>query len=171
MDTPLLVLVAKLAVLFVSYGICLFLCVLLHELGHALAAWILTKQRVLLSVGSKISDNVFRFGRLEVSVGLSGYRYGCTQYDRSEEKTWVQVAVALMGPTASLFGLALGFAAITFVRLDSWWWIPGLAFFVANFRILLVDLLPLEYRPRKGSDEVWLSDSLDVWRMIRGKRS
>lgn len=170
MDGHLIIIIAKFALLAFSYGISLFLCVFLHELGHSLAAWALTRQQVRLSVGTSDSGLAFGAGRLVVRFSLGGFRYGLTEYDRSIEPRGVQIAVAAMGPIASLLGLAVGFYAIAYIPFRLWWWIPGLAFFVANFRILLVALLPLEYRPRKDSDEVWLSDSLDIWRMLRPQK-
>ncbi|EDY84223.1 hypothetical protein VDG1235_3854 [Verrucomicrobiia bacterium DG1235] len=53
--------------------------------------------------------------------------------------------------------------------VGSWAWIVFLGLTVANFRILIVAVWPMEYRPNGPDGEVWLSDGLDVWRMWRGK--
>lgn len=147
----------------------IYLGVLLHEMGHAVAALLVTRQSVSIQVGTSDRNVGLSLGRLTVLLGLAGFRYGATRYDRSRESIGVQRWVIAGGPLVSLcvtVVLALGLG-----RFEpwSWIWIALFALFVANFRILIVSIWPIEYPSPDGSDEVWLSDGLDFWRT--GKRS
>ncbi len=146
----------------------IYLGVLLHEMGHVLVALLVTRQSVTLQVGTSDRNVRFSFGRLTVLLGLAGFRYGATRYDRSSESIGVQRWVIAGGPIASLcVTVCLGLSLWRFEPW-SWVWVALLAFFVANFRILIVSLWPIEYPAPDGSGDVWLSDGLDFWRI--GKR-
>ena len=145
-----------------------YLGVLLHELGHAAMALLATRQPIAVQVGTSARNVEFGVGRLTVKLGLAGFRYGSTRYDRSRESIGAQRWVIAGGPLVSLgatvvLGLGLG-------RFETWsWiWVALLALFVANFRILIVSLWPIEYPAPDGSGERWESDGLDFWRL--GKR-
>lgn len=143
--------------------------VFLHELGHALAALVATRQRLELEVGSAGGRWSFSLGRLWISARSRGLFYGVTRYDRGSVSRMRQTLVALGGPLASL-AACLGFGWLTTQEVvGSWAWIVFLGLTVANFRILIVAVWPMEYRPNGPDGEVWLSDGLDVWRMWRGK--
>ena len=145
----------------------LFIGLVVHELGHAIAAVALTKQKVIAQVGT--SKRPFRIGvgRLSLRLGISGFRYGWTEYDRSGESRGTQVFVALCGPLATI--LLAGFGSVWVYDLPafSWPWLMGLGFIVANLRILVTSLLPLKMRNPLNVDEEWLSDSLDIWRLLK----
>lgn len=143
--------------------------VFLHELGHALAALAFTRQRVAMEVGSAGKRGGFRLGRLELTLRSRGLRYGATRYDRSSESRATQVLVALGGPAASLLAFSLFVWMMVGALLGSWLWIAWLGLAVANFRILIVSVWPLEYRPDGEEGDAWLSDGLDVWRLVRKK--
>lgn len=143
----------------------IYLGVLVHELGHALVALSLTGQSVKLKVGLSKQPVKLDWGRMLIELGIVGFRYGSTTYDRSQETSKTQRWIVAGGPIASLFVTAsLGMSLFRF-EAWSWIWIALLGFFVANFRILITALWPMEYRNPQKPEEVWLSDSLDFWRM------
>ena len=165
-------LIAGKLVFFVFAFVCgIYGGVFFHELGHALGALIGTKQTVELQVGTGSRPVSFELGRLKVLLGLKGFRYGFTRYDRTRENLGVQVFVAALGPLATLLWGAFCFAWVYFTPIKEWTWIAGTACFIANFRILMVVLWPFEYRPYADRDDVWLSDTLDVWRMLKRRKS
>lgn len=142
--------------------------VFLHELGHALVALLATRQRVDLEVGASGAKAAFSLGRLGFSFRSRGLRYGATRYERAGESRMRQTLVALGGPVASV-AACLGFGWLTVsLVVGTWEWIAFLGLTVANFRILIVAVWPLEYRAEGDEGEVWLSDGLDVWRIWRG---
>lgn len=132
----------------------IYLGVLLHEMGHALAALLVTRQTVTLQVGTSDRNVRFSFGRLTAFLGLAGFRYGATRYDRSRESIGVQRWVIAGGPIASL--CVTVFLGLSLWRFEpwSWIWVALLAFFVANFRILIVSLWPIEYPAPDGSGDI-----------------
>lgn len=146
----------------------IYLGVLVHELGHALIALVATSQSIKLKVGQSQQPVELRLGRLTIELAISGFRYGSTSYDRSLEAISTQRWIIAGGPVASLIVTAcLGLSLWRFEPW-SWIWIALFGLFVANFRILFTALWPMEYRNPKNREEVWLSDSLDFWRI--GKR-
>lgn len=159
-------LIWKLLALFGVYLGGLVVATFLHELGHAVAALRVTTQRIALQVG-RTGCCSFSFGRLDISFSSRGLRYGFTRYDRTAVSRERQTVVAVCGPLASLIVcLACVFFALNSVS-GEWIWILWIGLLVANFRILIVALWPMEYRPDGPEGEVWLSDALDVWRMWR----
>ena len=166
-ETPLILALTKFLWLGAVYLVGLGVGVLAHELGHAALATLLTRQRVLLQVGQGPRFFRGRLGRLEFRLSARGYRFGFTRYVRETESRWRQTFVAAAGPAASLLACAvLAWATVNAV-VGGWDWIAYLGLFVSNFRILIVALWPIAYRPSPQSEEVWLSDSLDIWRMWR----
>ncbi|MEM9160870.1 MAG: M50 family metallopeptidase [Verrucomicrobiota bacterium] len=142
--------------------------VVFHELGHSLAALLATRQKVELQVGTS-EGRGFSLGRLAVRLGIQGFRYGFTRYERANESVGKQAFVALCGPLATLaWGGACVWGALASAEdMTSFAWILWAGFFIANFRIFMVVVWPFEYRPNGPEGEVWLSDSLDVWRMLK----
>lgn len=144
--------------------------VLLHELGHALVALLATRQRVEVEIGSAGKRGTWRLGRLSLVVRSGGLRYGATRYERETESRGTQAAVAAGGPLASLLALG-GFLGLMVTSVvGSWLWIVALGLAVANFRILIVAVWPIAYRPEGEGGELWLSDGLDLWRLLTKKR-
>lgn len=144
--------------------------VFLHELGHALMALLVTRQKVELEVGADGGRKVLRLGRLELVGRSQGLRYGATRYNRGTESRGTQAWVSAGGPVASLAAvLVFGWLLVDSVVGD-WLWIVWLGLLAANFRIFIVSVWPMEYRPRGPGGEVWLSDGLDLWRLLTSKR-
>lgn len=145
----------------------IYLGVLVHELGHALIALVTTEQPVTLRVGRSTQPVEFKLGRLSLELGLAGFRYGTTSYDRTLEPVSTQRWIIAGGPVASLaVTLSLGISLWWFEPWG-WIWIALFGLFVANLRILITALWPMEYRNPENHDDVWLSDSLDFWRLGR----
>lgn len=144
--------------------------VFLHEAGHALAALLATRQRVQMEIGSAGKRWRFRLGRLDLVFRSQGLRYGATRYDRSVESRSVQALVASCGPGAS-FGVSIFFGWIMVSSVvGSWSWVVCLGLAIASFRILIVSVWPIEYRPDGEGGEVWRSDGLDFWRLVTNKQ-
>ncbi|MBK1875234.1 M50 family metallopeptidase [Pelagicoccus mobilis] len=163
--------------LLVGKLVCLIACylggivsgVFLHELGHSVMALLTTRQKVALEVGSAGARKELRLGRLELVGRSRGLRYGATRYDRESESRGVQAVVAIGGPLASSLAVLLFAWLLVNSVVGDWVWIVWLGLLVANFRILIVAVWPIEYRPDGPEGEVWLSDGLDLWRLLTSK--
>lgn len=145
--------------------------VFLHELGHAMAALLATRQRVEMEIGSAGKRGCLGLGRLNMVFRSQGLRYGATRYDRSVESRGTQAFVAVGGPLASLLATAFFVWVMVSSTLGSWGWIICLGLAIANFRILIVALWPIEYRPDGEDGDLWLSDGLDLWRLLTNKQN
>ena len=145
-----------------------YLGVLAHELGHAIVALVLTRQNVTVKVGTLGEVAGLSMGRLTLRLGLKGFRYGSTSYDRQMESVERQRFIILGGPCVTLF-LTIAFG-LSLARFEPWgWaWVALMGFFVANLRILVVSLWPIAYQAPDGSGEIWKSDTLDF--LTLGKR-
>lgn len=162
--------VVSLAILVAAYPVCLVVSVFVHELGHALTALFVSKQEIRLMLGQGGNRREMRLGRLFLSFAFRGLQFGATSYDRTRESIGVQLAVAFGGPLMSI-ALAVGGGLLLMdTPLGDWQGLLLLALFVANFRILIVALWPIRYRPSKDSDDVWLSDSLDIWQLLNARK-
>jgi hypothetical protein len=157
-DTLLLLVAATVVVPFV---------VLIHEAGHALAAWTLRQRVAELTVGDDQSVLTVRVGEFRLRLGAitgQGDVAGYVAYDglgAGAAKTFV---IALAGPLASLAG-AVGTGA-----LAAWFWphaglslilglatLGGLICCVGNLRVSGHD-------PASWSDGVWVRAA---WRVMR----
>ena len=164
-----LVWLGKLMWLLAAYVLGLVGGVFLHELGHALAALLVTRQPVELQIGRDERRAPVVVGRLSMRCNWRGLRYGCVRYDRDAESRARQTVVAVSGPLASLLFSAVFFASLSISEAGSWGWFGFLGLFVANLRILVTSMWPVPHRPDGPEGEFWLSDALDVWRMWRGR--
>ena len=168
MDDPAFAFIlAKFLCLAAVYVVGLFIGVFFHELGHALAALLATSQRIGLEVGRSRRPWRLALGRLELRLGLAGFRNGFTRYDRAAVGKGRQLFVAASGPLASATACAACMLALERLAPGGWAWIVAVGLLVANLRILVVSLWPMEYRPDGAEGEVWLSDALDIWRLLR----
>ncbi len=165
----MLVILGKILVFLGAFFDGLYLSILFHELGHGIAAVLVTRQKVVSKVGTSKDSPGFSLGRLRIELGLKGFQYGFTYYERDRESRFRQILVALGGPLASIIIALLCAWWVLDTTLGGWLWVIGFACFVANIRILLVSLWPIKYRPFPDKDEVWLSDTLDIWRMLIGR--
>ncbi len=166
----MLLLIGKFVCLLGCYFGGLVAGVLFHELGHALLALLATRQRIAVEIGSAGKRGLWHCGRLEFCFRSKGLRYGATRYERLAESRLAQGLVAIGGPLASFLAVGVfGWLMVTSL-VGSWTWIVGLGLAIANFRILIVAVWPIEYRPTGEDGEVWVSDGLDLWRLLTKKR-
>jgi len=150
------------------YG-ALGLGVIVHELGHALVALLLTQGTVTIEIGQGDKVWAFRAGRLRCVVrresgawGLAhgavrGWHTGLTRLERDEEiGTGRQVAIILAGPLATLVIAALAVALLAGFagyQHSPVWLLPDLllaGFAVCEGAIFVGNLLPWQFRrPRR----------------------
>ena len=89
-----------------------YLGVFAHELGHAIVALALTLPDCNGKGGNAREVVGLSLGRLTLKLGLKGFRYGSTSYDRQVESVKRQRWIILGGPSVTLlltivFGLSL----------------------------------------------------------------
>lgn len=171
------VVVAWMAFAGVVFWLLRSLATLLHELGHAIPALLLTSEEVELQVGrnspgrkeengqlSIEADNVVmswrKWGRLRWSCSFPSGFEGFTGYDRESLGKGALLLVIAGGPVVS--GLASGLGAwLTFEVLEGTWErVSTLAFVCANFNLFLRSIVPVMLENGKPSD------GLDFWKSL-----
>ena len=144
------------------------LATLLHELGHAIPALLLTNEVVELRVGKldreRMDDGKAAWrtlGRLRWVCSFRGSFHGFTGYDRDALTRGASLAVIAGGPLAS--GLACGLGAWLCLEAleETWQLIVAASFLCANAILFLRSAIPV--RLREGGP----SDGLDFWETSR----
>ena len=168
------VVLAWLAFACVVFWLFRSLATLLHELGHALPALLLTPEEVELQVGrtnsrrkGKADDEIIswcKWGRLRWTCSFPTGLEGFTGYDRESLGKWALLLVIAGGPLVS--GLACGLGAwLAFEVFEATWErVSALAFLCANLNLFLRSVVPVTLRNGKPSD------GLDFWKSLRRAR-
>ncbi len=160
--------VGWLAVIWAGVWLLRPLATLLHELGHAIPALLLTSEVVELRVGKldreRMVDETAKWrkrGRLRWVCSFRGSFHGFTGYDRDALSRAALLVVIAGGPLVS--GLACGFAA--WLCLDAfeetWQVMVAASFLCANAILFLRSAIPVRLRDGEPSD------GLDFWETSR----
>lgn len=158
--------------LLVLYFFLMPLFSMAHEMGHVVAAFNLTNQRVLVRMGSRGPRLNLRLGRLTLDVRF-GSDSSFTVYrlfGSGLVTTSRRLLVALGGPFCTLLLLAL-FTAAALVREGHNPWLAACGW--ANGLLLLTSLLPWHYPAWMGACGGQPSDGLRVvhaWQELRQQR-
>ncbi len=141
--------------------------VLIHEAGHALAAFALRRRVAELKVGDDVPVLALRIGGFRMRLGAitgKGDVAGFIRYDGAEATARDTLAIAIAGPLASLAGaLVTGAAAV-------WAWpLAGLSPLFAlatlgGFICCVANLRVSGDGPESWSDGVWVRAA---WRVMR----
>jgi hypothetical protein len=135
--------------------------VMLHELGHAAAALLLTSGRVAVGVGGDRDELVLTAGRLELGLTPAVAPGGeCRVDDGTLRVPKAEAWVAAAGPVASL-AIAVGLSS---AALEHGGIVLAAGAGVAWLQALLT-ALPLRYGAGVGPGE---SDGRAIWRILTG---
>lgn len=148
------------------------LLTLLHELGHACMAIVLTKQRVLVQMGRRPAAVRLRLGKLDLHLRLSALPVGFYELSDWQRASRQQLAwIALAGPLTSLLMMALCAAAalISQGRDDSLYFLSSGAALIALGQ-LCFSLVPLRYPRWLGTYAGHWSDGYRSWFLLAGKQ-
>ena len=148
--------------------------VLLHELGHALAAVRLLGDEVQVSVGSTGELARLRLGQISVSLSAlshPGEAAGVAEFDASRATARDVLLIAVAGPAASLLGTVLTAWALSAAApsgvLHGLLWAATSAGVVGG-----LNLVPLSLRDRRDAQPI-ASDgriALEAARVLRALR-
>ncbi|MBC7768428.1 MAG: M50 family metallopeptidase [Phycisphaerales bacterium] len=153
--------------LFVGLLAGAFLAIAVHELGHALAAWLVGWRVWIISV----LGVVVRFGHAprlstRLSHDVGGYVLG-TPPDDAHDTKWRSIVFTAGGPLASVLTGPLFIAWVATLPRDGWETATGagvlgamLAFGVASFWSALMTLWPLRGRGERPNDMMMILTTL-----------
>lgn len=137
--------------------------VVIHELGHALAAFLLTGEGTLVMIGSPADRHAeVRLGKLKLRLfpNLLGGGW-CRVPDSASPRDHFFISIA--GPAASLAAaVLLWWITLTFVQPGTGWVVFGLAG-VASLIHFLNSIDPREYKEGFSDGHI----ALEVWRRFR----
>ena len=161
-------------------GLLFFLCcfiafksiaTLLHELGHALPALLLTNSPVSIRVGDDSVKPLIDTGRISLSLSLRNASIGFTSYDRNALSVFRLVIVVLGGPVLSLSACVLSTWFIVHCPESLWIRLLAAAFLSANGLVFLRSIIPVKLRPTNEFPEGPPSDGLDLIRILYNERN
>jgi len=161
-------------------GLLFFLCcfiafksiaTLLHELGHALPALLLTNSPVSIRVGDDSVKPLIDAGRMTLSLSLRNASIGFTSYDRNSLSVSRLVLIVLGGPVVSLSACVLSTWFIVHGTQSLWISLLAAAFLSANGLVFLRSIIPVKLRPTNEFPEGPPSDGLDLIRILCNERN
>ncbi|KZN24264.1 hypothetical protein A4G99_07505 [Haladaptatus sp. R4] len=147
------------------------LVMLVHELGHAIVALLLTDGTVTVTVGGERYRR--QFGRFSLRFSPHGWRewwYGFCRYETPPRRPLGRVLFSLAGPLATAVSLAV-ILALRSIPTDHWslfalngllWW---------GVYQLVVTLVPIRYPSSWGAYAGTTSDGYDVLNALRNART
>ena len=144
---------------------------LLHELGHALPALLLTNSPVSIRVGDDSEKPFIDAGRMTLSLSLRTASIGFTSYDRNSLSVFRLVLVVLGGPVISLSACLLSTWFIVHGPESLWIRLLVAAFLSAKGLVFLRSIIPVKLRPTNEFPEGPPSDGLDLIRILYNERN
>jgi len=159
--------------IFIAFGCLLKVCnpvaVFIHELGHALPALWLTKDKVTLRIGREYGGwQIPITRRCTLTLHMRQAHLGYCEYAKRSLPVIFRITVALGGPFASACAVL---ASVIVLVEPTWVPLTGkfllVVFFYANLKLLITSTLPLVYRDHR-SGKALVSDGFDIITMIRG---
>jgi len=148
------------------------LLTLLHELGHACTAIMLTGQRVVVQMGKRPGIVRFRLGKIDFHFRPSALPVGFYEMTDWQRATRQQLAwIALAGPLTSLLLMALcaALAIASYNIDDSLYFLSSGAAFIALAQFLF-SMSPLRYPRWMGSYAGHWSDGYRSWFLLASKQ-
>lgn len=121
---------------------------LLHELGHAISAMLLTRRPILVEVGRRPTRLRFALGQLQINFGPSWnpllLAAGSCSWPRTGISHWGHVFVLLSGPLASWHQLLFYNGMAVYLGDSLGGWMMQLATIMA-FSSLAFTCIPMRY--------------------------
>lgn len=141
---------------------------IVHEMGHALLARVLTKENVRIRIGA--GENIFKFKlmRIEVEISFKKMIHGHTAFNGNILSKMQTLLVLISGPLSSIIALAVGILTIyqtkLFTALDA----VLVGWICSNLLCFLRNILPfyLQGADQKHSKGV-PSDGLQIYWLLR----
>lgn len=143
----------------------------MHEIGHAVPAFFLSKQVVVLRVGKKGGRVVNLGRRFKLELSWANGREGCTQYSVKETKVLARLLILSGGPLLT-FAITCLSGYFLFCKYPSAVWVEVVlvSWFCTNLIAFLRSIIPMRLRPTDAFPMGPRSDGLQIYYILRGKR-
>ncbi len=142
---------------------------LVHESGHFVTAFLLTRSPLVLNVGKTGKKYLYEGKRVRFAFSFRNALEGQTTYSMENVSSSTRVLILFSGPLFSL-----GMSCLTgWLTLRSahpvWLEIAGVSWFCANFLAFIRASLPMRLRPTEEFPDGPPSDGLQLFWLISGK--
>ena len=147
------------------------LAAFVHELGHGLAAYLVTRKFPEIRIGPISGKRIWKSDSLEVFLSPVPSSEGLTLYDEASLGKLAQATVLIMGPLSSL---AMAFFISRQIILgieEIWMEAVAVSWLCANLLAFLKSALPMKLKPTDAFPEGPPSDGLQLIRLAKGKDS
>ena len=141
----------------------------IHELGHLVPAFFLTKDVLLIRVGNKSKSWKITSGRIYWELSFLSGREGFTGYQTKNLSPVKLFTIIAMGPVASLLMSTVSGWVIFSIIIPTWLEIIMVSWFCANSLEFFRSILPVTLKPTENFPEGPPSDGLELMRILRGK--
>lgn len=140
---------------------------LIHELGHALIAHILTTQKVEVSIGTGKTKYSWKSKRIDFNVSFKKMISGSTRFsDRNLSKLSI-IIILLAGPIFSSFAAFLGLILISEIKNEMTLKAITVGWICAHFLCFLRNILPFYLHSNQESTDPVPSDGLQIYQVIK----
>ena len=141
---------------------------LVHELGHALVAIILTKEKVFLTVGTGKPYTLWKGRRMEVSISIRNSIFGVTSFSENTTSRLVVFFILLGGPVSSIIFSILGMNSLLNFDLGLTAKSALIGWTCINILVFLRSILPMTLQGTSKISEGVPSDGLQLYKILRG---
>ncbi|MDG0964828.1 MAG: M50 family metallopeptidase [Opitutales bacterium] len=141
----------------------------IHEIGHLIAAYFLTKDDLLIRVGNNNKSWKINSGRIYWELSFFSGREGFTGYQTKNLSPIRLFTIIAMGPIASLLMGTISGWVIFSIIVPTWLEIIMVSWFCANSLAFFRSIIPVSLKPTKNFPEGPPSDGLELMRILRGK--
>ena len=144
----------------------------LHEAGHAIVGLFLAKgSRISIRFGNCGNRPQLKLGKIDLFIGPTTSFWGYCEFESNGLPTSRLIAIALGGPlvTLALTAANLWFLFALGQSLEAQF--LAAIFFYANCRILIVSMIPRNFRLPASSMTKGESDGLKIIQLLKGDKA
>lgn len=126
--------------------------ILLHEVGHAMAAWFVKADHIYIFIGTGSKEKTFKAGRLHISIAPFFFVGGLAVSERKKSYSWIEkLFITISGPISS------GIVVFVFWMISQFFATPFIQLFVLfNTWIAIVNLIPIQLKSKQTDGYVML---------------
>jgi len=157
-------------ILMAAWGIWILqpVITLLHEWGHAMVAYFLTKDKIRITVGESgknFEDRPITIGkRIACRLHFNNARVGSTEFVAAGK--WQRFFILLGGPLISAAITLYSMKLLFFEVPNHWVEVFLISWFCGNFLTLVRSVIPMRLRPTQAFPQGSPSDGLQIIQLL-----
>lgn len=140
---------------------------LIHELGHAMLAHILTEQKVEVNLGAGKTKYSWKSKRIEFNISFKKMISGSTRFSEKNLSKLSIIVILLAGPIFSSLATLLGLILISEIKNEITMKAIIVGWICAHFLCFLRNILPFYLQGNPESTDPVPSDGLQIYQVIK----